>query len=81
MTNYELVKDKLYNLLNYYLSKAMECKDPKEFLLLMCYFIIGACKVINKADLSSSDKKKLLIWLKEEMTVFRMLYTCKSKNK
>lgn len=81
MTNYELVKDKLYNLLNYYLSKARECKDPMEFLLLMRYFIIGACKVINKADLSSSDKDKLLIWLKEEMTVFRMLYTCKSKNK
>lgn len=81
MTNYELVKDKLYILLNYYLSKASECKDSIEFLLLMYYFIIGACKVINKADLSSSDKDKLLIWLKEEMTVFRMLYTCKSKNK
>ena len=77
MTNYELVKDKLYNLLNYYLSKARECKDSIEFLLLMYYFIIGACKVINKADLSSSDKDKLLIRLKKEMTVFRMLYTCK----
>lgn len=81
MTNYELVKDKLYNLLNYYLSKARECKGPIEFLPLMRYFTIGACKVINKADLSSSDKDKLLIWLKEEMTVFRMLYACKSKNK
>ena len=81
MTNYELVKDKLYKLLNYYLSKARESKDPIEFLLLMCYFIIGACKVINKADLSSSDEDKLLIWLKEEMAVLRMLYTCKSKNK
>ena len=61
MTKYELVKDKLYKLLNYYLSKARECKAPIEFLLLMYYFIIGACKVINKADLSSSDKDKFFI--------------------
>ena len=81
MTKYELVKDELFQKLNYYSEKARECKGPIEFLLLMWYFIIGACKVINKADISSSDKDKLLIWLKEEMTVFRMIYTCKSKNK
>lgn len=80
MTNYELVKDKLYKLLNYYLSITRECKDPIEFLLLMCYFMIGACKVINEADLSSSDEDKLLIWLKVEMTVLHMPYTCKSEN-
>ena len=38
MTNYELVKDKLYNLLNYYLSKARECKDPIEFFAINVLF-------------------------------------------
>ena len=80
MTKYELVKDKIYQKLDYYIEKARECKDLIEFFTLLGWFIVESSEVISKSDLGYSDKKKLLFWLCEEMNVLYMLYKLNTKN-
>ena len=80
MEKYDLVKDKLYQILNYNLGKARECKDLIEFSALIGWFIVGTIEVINKSDLAYSDKEKLIFWMEEEMTVLRMFYIRNTKN-
>lgn len=80
MTKYELVKDKVYQKLNYYIEKARECKDLIEFFTLLGWFIVESSEFISKSDLHYSDKKKLLFWLCEEINVLYMLYKLNTKN-
>lgn len=80
MTKYELVKDKLFQKLNYYSEKARECKDLIEFFTMLGWFIQESSEVISKSDLDYSDKKKLLFWICDEMNVLYMLYKLNTKN-
>lgn len=74
MTRYTLVKDKLHRIFNYYIKKARECKDLIEFFSLLGWFIVETSEVISKSDLSHKDKETLVFWVKDEMTVLRMIY-------
>ena len=80
MTKYELVKDKIYRKLRYYIEKARECEDLIEFLKLIGWFIVESSEAISKSDLGYSDKKKLLLWAIEEMNVLYMIYKLNIKN-
>lgn len=80
MTKYELVKDKIYQKLNYCIEKARECKDLIEFFTLLGWFIVESSEFISKSDLDYSDKKKLLFWAIEEMNVIYMIYKLNIKN-
>ena len=80
MTKYELVKDKLFQKLNYYSEKAIECKDLVEFFIMFGWFIVESSEVISKSDLEYSDKNKLLFWVSEEMKVLCELYKLNTKN-
>lgn len=80
MTKYELVKDKIYQKLNYYIEKDRECKDLIEFFTLFGWFIVESSEFISKSDLDYSDKKKLLFWAIEEMDVLYMIYKLNIKN-
>lgn len=80
MTKYELVKDKIYQKLNYCIEKARECKDLIEFFTLIGWFIVESSEFISKSDLDYSDKKKLLFWVIEEMNVLYMIYKLNIKN-
>lgn len=80
MTRYELVKDKLFQKLDYYSEKTRECNDLIEFFTLSGWFIVESSEFISKSDLDYSDKKKLLFWEIEEMNVLYMLYKLNIKN-
>ena len=80
MTKYELVKDKIYQKLNYCIGKARECKDLIEFFTLLGWFIEESSEFISNSDLDYSDKKKLLFWAIEEMNVIYMIYKLNIKN-
>lgn len=80
MTKYELVKDKIYQKLNYCIEKARECKDLIEFFTLLGWFIEESSEFISNSDLDYSDKKKLLFWAIEEMNVIYMIYKLNIKN-
>lgn len=80
MTKYELVKDKIHQKLDYYIEKAIECKDLIEFFTMLGWFIVESSEFISKSDLDYSDKKKLLFWVCEEMNVLYMLYKLNTKN-
>lgn len=80
MTKYELVKDKIYQKLNYYIEKARECKDLVEFFRVIGWFIVELSEFISKSDLDYSDKKKLLFLSIEEMNVLYMIYKINIKN-
>lgn len=80
MTKYKLVKDKLYQKLDYYSEKSRECKDLMEFFTTLGWFIVESSEVISKSALQYSDKKKLLFWICEEMNVLYMLYKLNTKN-
>ena len=80
MTKYELVKDKIYQKLNYCIEKARECQDLIEFFTLLGWFIEESSEFISNSDLDYSDKKKLLFWAIEEMNVIYMIYKLNIKN-
>ena len=80
MTNYILVKDKLFQKLNYYSEKTRECKDLIEFFIVLGWFTVESSEVISKSDLQYTDKKKLLFWMSEEMNVLYMIYKSNTKN-
>ena len=80
MTKYELVKDKLFQKLNYYTEKTRECKDLIEFFIVLGWFTVESSEVISKSDLQYSDKKKLLLWSCEEKNVLYELYKLNTKN-
>lgn len=80
MTKYELVKDKLFQKLNYYSEKARECEDLIEFFTMLGWFIQESSEVISKSGLDYSDKKKLLFWICDETNVLYMLYKLNTKN-
>lgn len=80
MTKYDLVKDKIYQKIDYYIEKARECKDLIEFFTLLGWFIVESSEYISKSDLDYSDKKKLLFWVCDEMNVLYMLYKLNIKN-
>lgn len=80
MTKYDLVKDKIYQKIDYYIEKTRECKDLIEFFTLLGWFIVESSEFISKSDLDYSDKKKLLFWICEEMNVLYMLYKLNTKN-
>ena len=80
MTKYELVKDKLFQKLNYYSEEARECKDLIEFFNVLGRFTVELSEVISKSDLQYTDKKKLLFWMREEMNVLYMFYKLNTKN-
>lgn len=80
MTKYELVKDKIYQKLNYYIEKARECTDLIEFFNLLGWFIAESSEFISKSDLDYSDKKKLLLWVCDEMNVLYRHYKLNIKN-
>ena len=80
MTKYELVKDELFQKLNYYSEKAKECKDIIEFFTMLGGFIQESSEVISKSGLDYSDKKKLLFWICDETNVLYMLYKLNTKN-
>lgn len=80
MTKYELVKDRLFQKLDYYIEKAIECKDLVEFIIMLGWFIVESSEVISKSDLVYPDKKKLLFWVSEEMNVLCEFYKLNTKN-
>lgn len=80
MTKYELVKDKLFQKLNYYSEETRECKDLIEFFNVLGWFTVESSEVISKSDLQYTDKKKLLFWMMEEMNVLYMFYKLNTKN-
>ncbi len=80
MTKYDLVKDKIYQKIDYYIEKARECKDLIEFFTLLGWFIAESSELISKSDLEYSDKKELLLWVREEMNVLYMIYKLNIKN-
>lgn len=80
MTKYELVKDMLFQKLDYYIKKTRECKDLIEFFTMLGWFIEESSEVISKSGLDYSDKKKLLFWMCEETNVLYMLYKLNTKN-
>ncbi len=80
MTKYELVKDKLYRMLDYYTRKAKNCKDLPECFSNIGWFIVETSEVISKSDLAYLDKNKLLKWVNSEIIVLYIAYTMKSKN-
>lgn len=81
MTKYELVKDELFQKLNYYSEKARECKDLIEFFNMLGWFTIETSEVISKSDLQYSDKKELLLFLVYgEKYVLYEFYKLNTKN-
>ena len=80
MTKYELVKGRLFQVLDYYIKKARECKDLIEFFSMLGCFIEESSEVISKSGLDYSYKKKLIFWMCEEMNVLYMLYKLNTKN-
>lgn len=80
MTKYELVKDKLFQKLDYYSEKTRECKDLSEFFIMLGWFIVESSEVISKSDLEYPDKKQLLFWMCKETNVLYMLYKLNTKN-
>ena len=80
MTKYDLVKDKIYQKIDYYIEKARECKDLIEFFTLLGWFIAESSELISKSDLEYSDKKELLLWVREEMNVCGDIYNKSYSN-
>lgn len=74
MTKYALIRDKLYHTLDYYISKAKNCKDFIECYSNIGQFMTETSEIISKSDLDYSDKKKLLNWINSEISVLYMYY-------
>ena len=80
MTKYELVKDRLFQKLDYYIGKAIECKDLIEFFITLGWFTVESSEVISKSDLQYSDKMELFFWVSKEMNVLCEFYKLNTKN-